>query len=133
MCEIDRFPGTPMWQKTAQLMLMHCRSQKVSAVKGASFALPLDLKSDCRISGLACYSQRVAVPSWTVLELRPRPLRPWAAMMESLILKDVILGHLFLCQCDRANLCPVNLTLLTVLFHPFPSLLSLLFVSLQSI
>lgn len=29
----------------------------------------LDLKSDCSISGLACYSQCMAVPSWTVLEL----------------------------------------------------------------
>lgn len=30
----------------------------------------------------------------------------------------------YLCQYDKANLCLMNLTLLAVLFHPFPFLLS---------
>lgn len=51
---------------------------------------------------------------------------PWEMRIESLILKNEVLELLFLCQCDRANLCPTDLVLLGLLLQLSPFLLSLI-------
>lgn len=83
-------------------------------------------KSGICISSFPCSPHGMGVLSCSS-SLCPSLPWPWVMRIESLILKHVVVWELlFLCQCDRTNLCPTDLKLLALLLQLSPFFVSLI-------